>query len=505
LTLAPRAATGVLHRRPEFSRRSAYSAQDSRGCVSQVLANLRFKSGRTNSSHSDATKLPPAPPSAVVLSAIKAIAESTAAQGRVDGKSKDDRREQLASQSERLLVLVLNSDPEACRRIAASVDTRTAEAWSKARRGAEKVAAVAASQGEVNEPTRQQMLRLYVRNAVPFVGFGFFDNMIMLTVGGAIENTIGVAFGLTSLAAAGMGQMVSDASGITLQGLIERFADRLGLPHPRLSLQQQQLRSVQAAMLGSRIFGIVFGCCLGMFPLLFLPDPSHRHLAQEIADRLPKGRREEFLSSIGTRSFKDGEKILRHGEMSNYVLFIEEGHVQCVGRDADGLPFQVCVIEAGHSFGKPQLHCVSRVDLIADGDVVVEYMEKDNFVRVSGSVGIEVWENTRSAEHAVYFNAQGHRVEEEFIAPAVQGVGKTRTFAKLPQMDKLAVLKHVGGVDLTRFQGRPKEGKCTIFASLPEDVKHDALEAWHKAKFGSLSTSFCPFSLGNAAHSRVSE
>mmetsp|Transcript_90258 Transcript_90258/g.218807 ORF Transcript_90258/g.218807 Transcript_90258/m.218807 type:complete len:97 (+) Transcript_90258:1-291(+) len=93
----------------------------------------------------------------------------------------------------------------------------------------------------------------------------------MLSVGGTIESTIGVACGISSLAAAGLGQMVSDASGITLQGLIERFADKLGLPRPGLTIEQQQLPLVKSFELGSRILGIVLGCSIGMVPLLVLP------------------------------------------------------------------------------------------------------------------------------------------------------------------------------------------------------------------------------------------
>lgn len=446
----------------------------------EVLSKLPFNPSDKGADSHDAAKLPPAPPSAVVLSAIKAVAQGQSAEGEAMAGTASN----ASHRSEVLLIALLNSNAGACRRIAASVDTRTAEEWAKAREGAEEAAAAdEVAQGLVPPPTRQQMLRLHVRSAVPFVGFGFFDNMIMLTVGGAIENTIGVALGLTSLAAAGMGQMVSDACGITLQGLIERFADRLGLPHPKLSLKQQKLKSVQSFILASRIFGIFVGCGLGMFPLLLMPEPPHRKLVDEIADKLPRSRREEFMSSVDTRHFQNGEYILTYKEMSNYVLFIESGQVKCEGRDADGLPFQVCMIEPGHSFGKPQLHCASQVDLIAIGDVVVEYMEKDDFLRVGGLEGMEVWENTQNSEHTVYFSAQGSRISDP-VAPAVQGTGKTRMFASLPSADKLLVLEAAGVLSVEAFRGKPKEGKCAVFAALPEDVKHDALAQWHRAKFG---------------------
>lgn len=123
----------------------------------------------------------------------------------------------------------------------------------------------------VPAPTSSQLLRLHVRSAVPFVGFGLCDNVIMITVGEMLEHNIVFACGLTPMAAAGIGQMVSDASGITLQGFIERFADRLGLPHPRLSIEQQRLPSVRSLALASRIGGIVLGCGIGMFPLLAIP------------------------------------------------------------------------------------------------------------------------------------------------------------------------------------------------------------------------------------------
>jgi len=392
-----------------------------------------------------------------------------------------------STQTEACLVALLNSDPSACRRIALAVEGATAIEWAKARLGAEADTRMKMADGAVPKPTAQQLWHLHVRSAVPFIGFGFFDNMIMLTVGGAIENTIGVAFCLSSLAAAGMGQMVSDAAGITLQGLIERSADSLGLPQPRLTLQQQQLRSVQTFVLGSRIFGIILGCCFGMFPLLFMPEAPRQRIADQIAEKLPAQQRKEFVSLVSSQKFSRDEKILEFGEMSNYVLFIEKGQLECIGRDADGQPFHICTIEAGHSFGKPQLHCRSRVDLIAkDDDVVVQYMEKDDFVRLTGEEGMEVWESTQQAEHTVYFASLGRQVADP-VGPALPGAGKTRMFASLPQKDKLKVLELADVPDRQRFQGIAKEGKCAAFAQLPENVKHEALSAWqsiHKRRHG---------------------
>jgi len=179
--------------------------------------------------------------------------------------------DQLAARErEALFVRLFKSDPSMYRRVARVVDEQISAEHSKVRLDTDT--ATASSRTDCTPmPTRKQFLQLHVQSAVPFIGFGLLDNMIMLTVGGAIENTIGISLCLTSLAAAGMGQMVSDACGITLQGLIERFSDQLGLPRPQLTPQQTKLKCVQSFILTSRIFGIVLGCSLGMFPLLFLP------------------------------------------------------------------------------------------------------------------------------------------------------------------------------------------------------------------------------------------
>merc|ERR1740129_242029 len=146
----------------------------------------------------------------------------------------------------------------------------------------------------------------------------------MLTVGETIDCTLGVAFGFSTLAAAGMGQMVSDASGITLQGLIERFADNLGLPSPGLTNQQQQLPMVKSFILASRILGIVVGCGIGMFPLLFMPD-KEVDLASEIAQALPSARRCEFMNLMTAQQFEEGDTILKYGDVSENVVLVESG------------------------------------------------------------------------------------------------------------------------------------------------------------------------------------
>ena len=70
-------------------------------------------------------------------------------------------------------------------------------------------------------PTNQQLLTTAIASGIPFVGFGFCDNAIMLMAGERIEASLGVAFGITTLAAAGLGNLISDVVGLGLADTIE--------------------------------------------------------------------------------------------------------------------------------------------------------------------------------------------------------------------------------------------------------------------------------------------
>ena len=67
---------------------------------------------------------------------------------------------------------------------------------------------------KVEPPSRAQLWRLALANGVPFVGFGFADNVIMILAGDAIDKSIGVTLGISTLAAAGFGNLLSGVGGI---------------------------------------------------------------------------------------------------------------------------------------------------------------------------------------------------------------------------------------------------------------------------------------------------
>ncbi|KAJ3609700.1 hypothetical protein NHX12_024211 [Muraenolepis orangiensis] len=82
------------------------------------------------------------------------------------------------------------------------------------------------------------LAQVLLHNAIPFVGFGFLDNAIMIAAGTQIEMSIGVTLGISTMAAAAMGNLVSDLAGLGLAGYVEILASRLGMQAPDLSAKQ---------------------------------------------------------------------------------------------------------------------------------------------------------------------------------------------------------------------------------------------------------------------------
>jgi len=142
------------------------------------------------------------------------------------------------------------------------------------REGDENIAMHARSSVTV-KPSNTQLRIAFVHNAVPFIGFGFLDNFVMLIAGDYFEATLGVYFHISVLAAAGLGNTLSDVVGIFFGGYIELVADRMGLPAPKFSAQEADSTHARVARNSGQAFGIVLGCLLGMCPLLFLDTSKH--------------------------------------------------------------------------------------------------------------------------------------------------------------------------------------------------------------------------------------
>ncbi|XP_075070141.1 transmembrane protein 65 isoform X1 [Mixophyes fleayi] len=122
---------------------------------------------------------------------------------------------------------------------------------------------------EAAPPSSRQLKHVFVHNALPFIGFGFLDNAIMIAAGTQIEFHIGAILGISTMAAAALGNLVSDLAGLGLAGYVEAISSRLGLPIPDLSPKQADMWQTRVSAHTGKAIGIAVGCLLGMFPLLF--------------------------------------------------------------------------------------------------------------------------------------------------------------------------------------------------------------------------------------------
>lgn len=124
----------------------------------------------------------------------------------------------------------------------------------------------------VPKPTTRELLHLSLANSIPFIGFGFLDNFIMIIAGDSIESSMSAYITLSTMAAAALGNTFSDVIGIGSSYYVERAAALLGMGAPALSPVQLDMPASRRFANMGRVLGITLGCFLGMIPLLFKDD-----------------------------------------------------------------------------------------------------------------------------------------------------------------------------------------------------------------------------------------
>uniref|UniRef100_A0AC35TKH5 Transmembrane protein 65 n=1 Tax=Rhabditophanes sp. KR3021 TaxID=114890 RepID=A0AC35TKH5_9BILA len=117
--------------------------------------------------------------------------------------------------------------------------------------------------------SKEDTKKLFLFNGLPFVGFGLFDNMIMILAGEYIDQQLGMIFTLSTMAAAALGNTISDIAGIGLAHYVENFVSRFGIRHPELTAEALNSKKSRYIVNAARAIGLVIGCTIGMFPLLF--------------------------------------------------------------------------------------------------------------------------------------------------------------------------------------------------------------------------------------------
>ncbi|NXY69806.1 TMM65 protein, partial [Glareola pratincola] len=132
---------------------------------------------------------------------------------------------------------------------------------------------------EVAPPSPGQLRHVFFHNALPFVGFGFLDNAIMIAAGTQIELSIGVVLGISTMA--GKYCQIQNclflfSRSSSLAGYVEALASRLGLSIPDLTPKQADMWQTRLSAHLGKAIGVTIGCILGMFPLLFFGDEEEK-------------------------------------------------------------------------------------------------------------------------------------------------------------------------------------------------------------------------------------
>lgn len=78
-----------------------------------------------------------------------------------------------------------------------------------------------------SRPTNEQLFLVALNAGAPFIGFGFLDNAIMILAGNEIEVYFGASLGISAMAAAALGNTISDMAGIQAGGIIESASTKV--------------------------------------------------------------------------------------------------------------------------------------------------------------------------------------------------------------------------------------------------------------------------------------
>ncbi|NWW73884.1 TMM65 protein, partial [Climacteris rufus] len=140
--------------------------------------------------------------------------------------------------------------------------------------------AIAQEKLEVAPPSPGQLRHVFFHNALPFVGFGFLDNAIMIAAGTQIELSIGVVLGISTMAGKKYCEIQNHlflfSCSSSLAGYVEALASRLGLSIPDLTPKQADMWQTRLSAHLGKAIGVTIGCILGMFPLLFFGEEEEK-------------------------------------------------------------------------------------------------------------------------------------------------------------------------------------------------------------------------------------
>ncbi|KAI6176376.1 hypothetical protein M3Y97_00791400 [Aphelenchoides bicaudatus] len=107
------------------------------------------------------------------------------------------------------------------------------------------------SNGDDGTLNSTEVRQLFIFNTLPFVGE-------------YIDQSLGAALAISTMAAAALGNIISDVAGVGLAHYIEFFVNRLGVKHPVLTAAQLESSKARFTVNMARAIGLTVGCFIGI-------------------------------------------------------------------------------------------------------------------------------------------------------------------------------------------------------------------------------------------------
>ena len=194
-------------------------------------------------------------------------------------------------------------------------------------------------------------------------------------MGDIIDNSLGVTFGLSTLTAAGIGQIFSDVSGVCFGGTVEALVSRMGLKTANLTTEQAHMKvSKLYATLGAAL-GVTIGCLLGMTTLLFRDtDATEERKHDAVFNKMIENESEEELTAYMTKlkaELKAAENALKHSERALVHL----------------TPYVTTEVSASHKFLRRSCSQIIPSYLIKRRPIATGNLMSDDILAVQSSNG----------------------------------------------------------------------------------------------------------------------
>ncbi|CCW63199.1 unnamed protein product [Phytomonas sp. EM1] len=164
----------------------------------------------------------------------------------------------------------LKRNQEGKKRAEASVAAIHTDSTSTPASGLSETRSLEGNPAEESDLSLKILALIAIGAGLPFVGFGFLDNVVMILAGDFIDGTLGFYLNCSVMASAAMGNVCSGMLSMQVHGLIEKAVQCFNFKTPLLTKKQMKDRRVFLSGHIGGTLGILIGLSLGMLPLLFL-------------------------------------------------------------------------------------------------------------------------------------------------------------------------------------------------------------------------------------------